>query len=47
MRWAYLAIVLYLAGLVLWIMVRERSFWKRLGAGLILLLFVMRLLLIQ
>jgi hypothetical protein len=47
MRWIYLAIVLYLAALVVWDMAWERSFWKRLGAGSVLLLLVLRLLHIQ
>jgi hypothetical protein len=47
MRWVYWVIVLFLAGLVFWEMVREQGFWKRLGAGLVLLLLVLRLLLIQ
>ncbi|MDD8026943.1 MAG: hypothetical protein PHI34_10530 [Acidobacteriota bacterium] len=47
MRWVYLAIVFYLAALAVWDMVWERNFWKRLGAGLVLLLLVLRLLHIQ
>jgi hypothetical protein len=47
MLWVYGAIVLLLAALVAWEMVRERSFWKKLGAGMVLLLLALRLLLIQ
>jgi hypothetical protein len=47
MRLAYLAIVLYLTGHLAWAFARERKFWKQAGTGLVLLLFVLRLLLIQ
>jgi hypothetical protein len=47
MRTVYLAIVLYLAGHLLWAMSREKNVWKQAGAGIVLLLFILRLLLIQ
>lgn len=47
MRLVYWAIVLYLAGHFLWAMVREKNILKQAGAGLVLLLFLLRLFLIQ
>lgn len=47
MLWVYWVIALFLAVLTAWEMVRERSFWRKLGAGMVLMLLVLRLLLIQ
>ena len=47
MRFVYLAIVFYLAGHLLRAMVREKSVLKQAGAGMVLLLFILRLLLLQ
>ncbi len=47
MRWIYWLIVLVLAGLTAWDMIRQRGFWRILGTGIVLLLFVLRLLFIQ
>jgi len=46
-KYAYHLIVAYLTLHVGWYILREKSFWKQAGAGLVLILFVLRLLLIQ
>jgi hypothetical protein len=43
----YRAIVLYLAAHLAWMLVREKSFWKQAGTALVLVLFILRLFLIQ
>jgi ABC-type nitrate/sulfonate/bicarbonate transport system substrate-binding protein len=47
MRFVYLAIVLYLAAHLAWMLAREKSFWKQAGIALVLILFILRLFLIQ
>ena len=47
MRIVYLAIVLYLAAHLAWMLAREKSFWKQAGMALVLILFILRLFLIQ
>lgn len=43
----YHALVIVLAILVAWQIVRERSFWKKASAALVLIIFILRALLIQ
>lgn len=47
MRYVYQAIVLYLAVHLVWALIREKSFWKQAGIALVLVLFILRLFLIQ
>ena len=47
MRHVYHLLVLYLTAHLVWYIVREKKFWKQAGAGLVLILFVLRLLLVQ
>jgi len=47
MRIVYLAMVLYLAAHLAWMLAREKSFWKQAGMALVLVLFILRLFLIQ
>ncbi len=47
MRIVYPAIVFYLAAHLAWVLIREKSFWKQAGAALVLVLFVLRLFLLQ
>jgi hypothetical protein len=47
MRTVYLAFVFYLAVHLAWALVREKSFWKQAGAALVLVLFILRLFLVQ
>jgi ABC-type nitrate/sulfonate/bicarbonate transport system substrate-binding protein len=47
MRIVYLAMVLYLAVHLAWMLAREKSFWKQAGIALVLVLFILRLFLIQ
>jgi len=47
MKYAYLLIVAYLTAHLGWYVFREKFFWKQAGAALVLILFVLRLLLIQ
>jgi hypothetical protein len=46
-RFVYLGIVLYFAAHLSWMLVREKSFWKQAGMALVLILFILRLCLIQ
>jgi hypothetical protein len=47
MRILYWAIVLYLAAHLAWALLREKFFWKKAGAALVLVLFILRLFFIQ
>jgi hypothetical protein len=47
MRILYWAIILYLAAHLAWALLREKSFWKQAGVALVLVLFILRLFLIQ
>ena len=47
MRVLYLGLVLYLAAHLTWALLREKSFWKQAGAALVLVLFILRLFLVQ
>ncbi|MGD0782258.1 MAG: hypothetical protein ABSA30_05295 [Candidatus Aminicenantales bacterium] len=47
MRIVSLAIVLYIAAHLAWALVREKSFWRQAGAALVLILFILRLFLVQ
>jgi hypothetical protein len=47
MRYVYQAIVLYLAVHLVGALIREKSFWKQAGIALVLVLFILRLFLIQ
>jgi hypothetical protein len=47
MNYVYHLIVAYLTAQLVWYIVREKAFWKQAGAGLVLVLFILRLLLIQ
>jgi len=47
MKYAYHLIVAYLTVHFAVAIVREKSFWRQAGLGLVLILFVLRLLLVQ
>jgi undecaprenyl pyrophosphate phosphatase UppP len=47
MKYAYHLIVAYLAVHFLVAIVREKSFWKQAGLGLALVVFLLRLFLVQ
>lgn len=47
MRIVYAALVFYLAIHLAWMLAKERSFWNQAGAALVLVLFILRLLLLQ
>ncbi len=47
MRIVYLAMILYLAAHLAWMLAREKSFWRQAGIALVLVLLILRLFLIQ
>ena len=47
MRYVYHLIVLYLTAHFLWYLVREKKFWKQAGIVLVLIMFLLRLFLVQ
>jgi hypothetical protein len=47
MRTIYHLIVLYLTGHFLWCLVREKKFWKQAGIVLVLIMFLLRLFLVE
>lgn len=47
MKYLYLLIVLYVTIHLVWALFRERNFWKQASIVLVLVLFGLRLLLIQ
>lgn len=47
MRILYHLIVLYMTILLVWYLFREKNFWKQAGLVLVLVLFLLRLFLIE
>jgi len=47
MRYIYHLLVFYLTAHILWSLFREKKFWKQTGTALVLILFLLRLFLIQ
>lgn len=47
MRYIYHLIVLYLTGHFLWYFFREKKFWKQAGIILVLIMFLLRLFLVE
>ena len=47
MRYIYHLIVLYLTGHLIWFLVREKKFWKQAGIAMVLIMFLLRLFLIE
>jgi hypothetical protein len=47
MRIIYHLIVLYLTGHLVWYLFREKKFWKQASIALVLVLFLLRLFLIE
>jgi len=47
MRYIYHLIVLYLTVHFLWLLFREKKFWKQAGIVLVLIMFLLRLFLVE
>jgi len=47
MKIVYQLIVLFLSIHLVWYLFRERKFWDQVGTGILLILFLLRLLLIK